>query len=115
MLSVLLWRARRLIQPMLDELRTLTAARSGHNATMNVGAGVLGSRILQILEVMSAVVTPSIGKRYTIPAVGATPSQPVQHHLWGSPHRGKHLLFSLTGQHAHQSRREGKDAYGGSS
>ena len=47
-----------LIQPMLDELKALTAARAGHTAAMNVGAGVLGSRILQILEVTSAVVVP---------------------------------------------------------
>ena len=53
----------RLIQPMLDELKALTAARAGHNAAMNVGAGVLGSRILQILEVTSAVVVPPPPKK----------------------------------------------------
>lgn len=53
----------RLIQPMLHELQTLTAAKSGHNATMNVGAGVLGSRILQILEVISSVVVPTPPKK----------------------------------------------------
>ena len=55
--------ACRLIQPMLDELKALTAARAGHNAAMNVGAGVLGSRILQILEVTSAVVVPPPPKK----------------------------------------------------
>ena len=55
--------ACRLIQPMLDELKALTAARAGHNAAMNVGAGVLGSRILQILEVTSAVVIPPPPKK----------------------------------------------------
>ncbi len=53
----------RLIQPMLHELEALTAARSGHNATMNVGAGVLGSRILQILEVMASIVVPPPPKK----------------------------------------------------
>lgn len=43
---------------MLAELQALTAARSGHSATMNVGAGVLGSRILQILEVIASIVVP---------------------------------------------------------
>ena len=48
---------------MLHELQALTAARSGNNATMNVGAGVLGSRILQILEVISSIVVPPPPKR----------------------------------------------------
>ena len=48
---------------MLHELEALTAARSGHNATMNVGAGVLGSRILQILEVMASIVVPPPPKK----------------------------------------------------
>ena len=48
---------------MLHELEALTAARSGHNATMNVGAGVLGSRILQILEVMASIVVPPLPKK----------------------------------------------------
>ena len=61
---------------MLDELKALTAARAGHNAAMNVGAGVLGSRILQILEVTAAVVVPpppkkSIFSRAVSPAPGA--------------------------------------------
>ena len=56
-------RCCRLIQPMLHELQSLTAAKEGHSTAMNVGAGVLGSRILQILEVTSAIVIPPPPKR----------------------------------------------------
>ena len=48
---------------MLHELQSLTAAKEGHSTAMNVGAGVLGSRILQILEVTSAIVIPPPPKR----------------------------------------------------
>jgi hypothetical protein len=48
---------------MLHELQSLTAAKEDHSTAMNVGAGVLGSRILQILEVTSAIVIPPPPKR----------------------------------------------------
>ena len=68
--------ARRLIQPMLDELKALTAARAGHNAAMNVGAGVLGSRILQILEVTAAVVVPPPPKKSIFSRAVSSPPPP---------------------------------------